>query len=294
MFNVDAQQFFRVVKVSSNKYQVLVNGQIVNMIARKKIKDSGKDIIVGDWIGYIVEAGQAIIVSVMDRQNSLNRPKVANIDMCIAVIAEIPKPDYLALDKLSYNCVKQGIEYVLCINKMDIATPQFLLQLQDRFKAVCASPLRVSAKLGQIEPLLNTINGKVCCLAGQSAVGKSSIVNCLMMNECQTVGHVSAKSNRGKHTTSSSKIFNIRNGTTLVVDTPGFSLLNTMDIDANSLSKLLPEFKNYSNLCRFSTCTHTIEPCCNIINAVKEGNINKSRYDNYVTVYSDLCLKKKY
>ena len=125
-------------------------------------------------------------------------------------------------------------------------------------------------------------------MAGFSGVGKSSLLSSVLNIELKT-GKISDKIQRGKHTTRHVELFETEKGK-FFADTPGFSSLEIDEVRKEELPYLFKEFEKYSHLCRFSDCSHTKERDCGIIDAVKNGEISKSRHDNYVTFYDKLKL----
>jgi ribosome biogenesis GTPase len=281
---------YRVVRVSNGRYQVVVDGVVVDMIARKRFK-SKDGILVGDWVEYSIQAGQAVIETVHLRVNSLIRPHVANIDGVIVVLSSVPTPDYLMVDKLSYNCAMQSIDLVVCVNKLDLVDADFLIGVQDRYKRVCRI-VGTTALYDRVDELRAVLQGKLYALAGQSAVGKSSLINSLT-NATQSIGDLSQKLQRGRHTTTGSRLFVIDQDSYLI-DTPGFSMLDVVDIAPNQLSEYVVDFDQLRGLCKYSSCTHTVEPECAIMRGVASGDINASRYHNYTLIYNQLANKKRF
>ena len=148
----------------------------------------------------------------------------------------------------------------------------------------------VSAKnnLG-LQQLYKEISGSICAFSGNSGVGKSSILNALFPDLKLKTGEVSEKLGRGKHTTRHTQLFETENG--FVVDTPGFSSIETnADLYSfkMSLADCFPDFFEYIVNCKFSTCTHTSEKGCAVIDAVNKGEIAKTRHKSYVTLLSEL------
>ena len=148
----------------------------------------------------------------------------------------------------------------------------------------------VSAKnnLG-LQQLYKEISDSICAFSGNSGVGKSSILNALFPDLKLKTGEVSEKLGRGKHTTRHTQLFETENG--FVVDTPGFSSIETnADLYGfkMSLADCFPDFSEYIVNCKFSTCTHTSEKGCAVIDAVNKGEIAKTRHKSYVTLLSEL------
>ncbi len=149
----------------------------------------------------------------------------------------------------------------------------------------------VSAKTGEgIEKLRDFISGKLVVLCGQSAVGKSSLINTLGGSRLET-GELSRKIQRGKNTTRHIEIFDIADGR--IADTCGFSVMESVNIKPEELVYYYDEFVSVQNKCKFANCTHINEPNCEVKRLVKEGKINKNRYERYVRLYNELTERRK-
>ena len=216
------------------------------------------------------------------------RPYIANLDVLFIVIAPLPEPDFNLVEKLLLNCHEQKITPVIILNKSDIAVnpEETLLPYANDVKTFI-----VSAKTGHnIDVLSDFIDGRLVCFCGQSAVGKSSIINALGGRKLET-GELSRKIKRGKNTTRHVEIYDLPNGR--IADTCGFSVMESIDIDPEELVYYYDEFLALQNGCRFTNCTHTKEPGCAVKTALKEGKISAVRYDRYVKLYNELVERRK-
>lgn len=227
------------------------------------------------------------------RKNFLPRPPVANIDKLLMIIAPEPKPDLYLIDKLYIYCILNRIEPILIINKCDICDQAFLDDICQQYYFL--KIFVISAKnLINISSLKDYIKSSICVVSGQSAVGKSSLINSLIPNAVQNVQELSHKINRGKHTTRVNEIFLYED--LKIADTPGFSSLD-LNIEYKELYKYFPEFLDYIDKCKYLNCSHIKEGnVCGVYNAVNENKINRSRYDRFVYLYNKLKeeWEKKY
>lgn len=279
----------KVVKAVTSRFVVEADGKTYTCFGRKKLK-SGGDIFVGDEVVFTTDKQGSVIEEVLPRRNALVRPYVANIDVCLIVVAPVPEPDFLLVDKVIVNCFMNGIEPVVVANKSDISK----LDLSD-YENV-AQTRHISAENHEgLSDLLCGYEGKVVCFAGQSAVGKSSIINSLFEEDMCETGELSVRINRGKNTTRQSVIVKYNN--VYVVDTCGFSMLELPEnMNHNDLAKYYEDFLPYVSGCKFrNACTHTTEPDCAVKAKLGEG-VSKGRYDRYLVLYNELHerWKKKY
>jgi ribosome biogenesis GTPase len=232
------------------------------------------------------------VESVLPRRNFLLRPAVANIDAVIIVLApEKPTPNLLMADKLLALIRSLGLSTLLCINKadLDIQGAQGLAEIyKDSTSSIICSALTGNG----MEDLLDAIGGQTVVLAGQSGVGKSHISSQIALEQLELpvqVGTLSAKLSRGKHTTRQVSLLPLPGGGK-VADTPGFSVFE-LEMDSRELQLYYPEFTK-SAFCKFSPCTHIHEPECAIKIGVEQGEISKTRYENYVKIYHELVEKE--
>lgn len=276
----------RVTKKIADKF--LVDGEHF-CSARGSLKEKG--IFVGDMVEYDRQA--AVIENVSERKNILIRPPISNLDKMIIVIASSPKPDFLLVDKLSIFCIKNGIEPVICVNKSDILSEE----LKNKINGIYAKLFKVifvSAERGDIAELKKVIKG-VCAFAGQSAVGKSSLINALHGEVKEEVGELAKKTERGKQTTRIVSLYSLGKNN-FIADTAGFSKLdeNLLNIEARELGRYFPEFNPYLNDCKYLSCAHMKESECGVKKALKLGKISSVRYENYQKIYDVLKERRKY
>lgn len=279
----------RVVKGVASSYLVEAGDKILSCAARGKLKLDG-EIYVGDMVSFEENKGSYVITKVLTRKNSLIRPYVANIDIAFIVIAPVPKPDLLLVDKIIINAFKNFIKPIIIVNKNDLSEESFLNEIAADYKNV-ADVYFCSAINGVgLDKILEIASGKVACLAGQSAVGKSSILNALLGCQRFETGELSKKISRGKHTTRQSELIKIAES--FFIDTCGFSMLELeADFDPVDLSRYYDDYFEIGKGCRFKGCTHTTEPGCAVKEAVEKGEIAKNRYTRYIELYNELNEK---
>lgn len=234
---------------------------------------------------------EGAIESINERKNFLIRPPVANID-CVAIVvaAASPSPDMFLIDKLLVCAEKGSIQPLIVVNKTDLSDGADIVRI---YKKAGYPVITVCAKDGTgIDELKKLTAGKITAFAGNSGVGKSSILRCFGL-ELETGGI--SKIERGKHTTRHVELFCTENGG-YVMDTPGFSLLDIGRIAADELSGFFSEFAKYSGGCRYAGCAHYGAKAsdCAVAAAVENGEIEKSRYESYTSLYGILKEIKDY
>ena len=260
--------------------------------APKKFRYNDFSLVVGDRIKFDdIKRGKGVVSEIIPRKNKLVRPEIANVDVCFIVLACEPQPDLYLCDKVLINCFQEKIEPIIIVNKIDLSAETAEIVKQNYgsvAEIICISALDASS----VATLTNYLKGgKVGCFAGQSAVGKTSILNALLPEFQGATGELSAKSGRGMHTTRHSELRAVADG--YIVDTCGFSLCDLKCIRSDELRLYLDDFVELAHGCKFSSCTHTVEPDCAIKAAVERGQLCKERYERYLEEYKELVEIEK-
>ncbi|MBP3926006.1 MAG: ribosome small subunit-dependent GTPase A [Clostridium sp.] len=254
--------------------------------------------LVGDDVEITVldeEEKTGNIDQILPRKNQLIRPAVSNVDQAVVVFAITePMPNLNLLDRFLVMMERQEVPVIICFNKIDLSSQEEI----DKLKAIyepAGYPLHFISTYEEagLATLHQLIAGKTTVLAGPSGVGKSSITNFLQPEAGMETGTVSEKIKRGKHTTRHSELFFVEEGT-YMMDTPGFSSMYIEDLEPNQLKDYFPEFEPYEDDCKFLGCIHVGEKVCGVKDALKDGKISKSRYENYLLLYKELKEKKRY
>jgi len=255
-----------------------------NKIRRERLKPK-----VGDRVELSPGEGEehGWILQILPRRNELVRPPVANIDViAIVVAAATPDPDLMLTDRLMLNARRAGIDVRLVINKCDL-DPENAAAIAEQYRGAGVEPMMVSAGKGEgLEPLRELLKGKVHALAGQSGAGKSTLINALYGLQMET-SSLSRKIERGKQTTRHCELVCVEGGGK-VLDTPGFSLLETDVFDPVELKDSWPEFVQHEGKCFFQPCYHATEPRCAVRDAVEEGEIDPLRHERYVALLEEM------
>ncbi|PKM50658.1 MAG: ribosome small subunit-dependent GTPase A [Firmicutes bacterium HGW-Firmicutes-7] len=229
------------------------------------------------------------ILEVKKRENQLIRPSVANIGQVMIVFSvNQPKPNLNLLDRFLIMVEKENIPAVICFNKIDTLSKEDTAMIQEAYERIGYPVFTTSATKGEgIEDLDKFLYNTTTVFAGPSGVGKSSLLNLIQKEVHLEIGEISQKAQRGKHTTRHAELICFRENS-YVVDTPGFSSLSLDQMSSDELKNYFVEFTEYIDNCRFQGCNHINEPNCAVKNALQEGKISKSRYDNYVMIYEEL------
>ena len=232
---------------------------------------------------------------ILERKNQLIRPASANIDQALVVFAIAhPEPNLNLLDRFLVLMERSGVPVIIAFNKTDLAGEEKQQAYADIYRKAGYPLLFLSLEQdADISRLRDCLRGKTTVLAGPSGVGKSTLTNRILPEAAMETGDISRKIQRGRHTTRHSQLFCVEEGTYLM-DTPGFSSLFVDSMEPEELKACFPEFAPYEDGCRFLGCVHMGERDCGVKEAVKEGKISSSRYENYRLFYEELKDKRRY
>ncbi|WP_125153783.1 ribosome small subunit-dependent GTPase A [Clostridium rectalis] len=278
-----------IIKGIGGFYYVKVNDNVIECKARGKFRHNELTPMVGDKvdISFISDTNKGSIDNIYERHNMLIRPAVANVTQALVVFS-LTNPDISEnlLNKFLMLCEHNNLKIVVCFNKSDLIKEPNKIDAVKMIKDAGYEILFLKAKEGiGIDKIRERLKKNVTVLCGPSGVGKSTILNRLARKNIMVTGDISEKLKRGKHTTRHSELIEIEGG--FLVDTPGFSSLNTDFISKNEIQFCIPEFLEYINGCKFTGCMHYKEPACMIKNALNEGKINKKRYDFYIKILEE-------
>ena len=271
--------------------------------ARGIFRHSNTSPLVGDIVSLDLSDGEenAVIHEICDRKNALIRPPLANLDVVfVTMAAKSPAPMPDMTDKLTAILDHNDITPVIVIGKCELDRESAEI-LKDTYSKAGYDVFVLSCATGEgleeIKDYINTrLDGKIAAFAGASGVGKSTLMNKLFPDLVLDTGDVSRKTARGKHTTRAVNLFPIGDNAFLA-DTPGFSMLDFERFDFFDLESLplcFPEINERIGLCRYTKCTHRKEEGCAIVEAVKSGEIAKTRHESYVQLFEILKNKHKW
>lgn len=278
-----------IVKITGGFYYVEAAERIYECKARGIFRKKNNSPKTGDKVKITVkDEGYCSLDEIYPRKNELRRPPLANIDMLVIVVSTVdPSPNYLVIDKMTAAAVDNDIEPVVVVSKSDLSSADELVNTyrQAKIKAFGYS----SEEKGSADEIKALLEGKISAFTGNSGVGKSTLLNTLYPELMLETGEISDKLGRGRHTTRTVELFKVGGG--YIADTPGFSTVDLERynmIDKDNLRFCFPEFKDYLTSCRFTSCSHTCEKGCSIIEAVNEGIIPESRHKSYVAMYNEV------
>lgn len=287
-----------VIENISNIYKVETeNNDIYETNARGKLKKDEIIPVVGDNVEFeIIDKANkiGIINEIVNRKVYIKRPKLANLNQIILVISsKDPKPDLLMLDKQLVFAEFLNIQPLIVLNKTDLDTKEDFKEIKRIYQQIGYKVIETQAKNKKgIKELKEMLKGKINAFAGNSGVGKSTLINAIFNKDMTQEGEISKKNKKGKNTTTSIKLYKM-NENTYIADTPGFSTFSIEEIESKELYKYFREFKKMANKCEFVSCTHIKEENCGIKISVKNKEIEIARYNRFCKIYEELKLKEE-
>lgn len=286
----------KIIKALSGFYYVLSEGQLIQCRGRGVFRKNKITPLVGDEVVFQAEnATDGYILEVKERKNELVRPPIANVDQAILVFSSV-EPDFSTalLDRFLVLIEYNRIDPVICMTKMDLASSEVVENMKEyaaQYEAVGYPVILTSSEtetgIGQLLPYLKD---KISVFAGQSGVGKSSLLNVIRPDLDLKTNEISSSLGRGKHTTRHVELISIGDG--LVADTPGFSSLEFLEIEGEDLNYCFPEIEKTSENCKFRGCLHLSEPKCAVKEAVENNEIPTYRYEHYKDFLQEIRDRK--
>lgn len=280
----------KIVKGIGGFYYVDCDNEIIECKARGSFRKQGMTPLVGDDVEISVfDNSENAIEKILPRKNELIRPPLANLDTLFIVASIVdPKINTLILDNLIAVAEYKHIEPIIVFTKIDLdASARDYKNIYDKagFKTIlCDNTNGLGA-----DKIRAMLNGKCSAFTGNTGVGKSSLLNNIFPELNLATGETSKKLGRGKHTTRHCELFKVDGG--YIADTPGFSSLDFQrceKIMKDDLPYCFREFDEYLPYCKFSTCTHTCDKGCAVVEAVEQGKISTSRHNSYVSMYNEV------
>jgi ribosome biogenesis GTPase len=287
-----------IIRGVGGNYYVDIGKKLVECRARGLFRLKNIKPLVGDKVLIRLteeDENQGYIEEIKERTNEMVRPPVANAEQLLIFFAVTnPEPSFLLLDKLIIAAEINNLKPIICFNKCDLADEKLKKEYENIF--VNTDYRIVFTSKNEEDSLIeikNILKDKLTVFSGPSGVGKSSIMNAVQPDFQLKTGEISDKLKRGKHTTRHAEIYKLDSGG-YVVDTPGFSSFELEGIGEFDLKEFYPEIKKYDSGCRFADCLHYKEPNCVIKDAVNDGLISHTRYNNYLRLLEEIRKIKIY
>ena len=281
-----------IICTSSNVYQVVENEKVYKCLARGKFKKEKISPLVGDEVEFTItnsEKQEGVIEQILPRKNELKRPKMANLTQLILVVSmKMPNPDLLLLDKQLVFAEFMGLKATIVLNKVDLEQKDEIERIAKLYENIGYKVIQTNAKQGvKIEEIKALLEGEITAFAGNSGVGKSTLINSIFDQVLTQEGDISDKNQRGKNTTTSTTLYKYKENS-YIADTPGFSTFEINEISKEDLCHYFVEFVPYLDKCEFQGCSHIKEENCGVKKALESGKISLQRYENYVKIYNNL------
>ncbi len=277
-------------------YTVLCDdGTAYTCKARGKFRVDKVTPLPGDRVEFEISAErEGYMLAILPRKNAFTRPAVVNVDQLVIVMAaSAPKPDLLLTDRLLLDCERRGVTPILVLNKCDERDETLLEDICAQYAPTGYRLIVASAHEGDgLDALKNALFNKVSCFTGQSAVGKTSLLNALLPELALPVGDLSKKTERGRHTTRHAELVPAYGGA--VADTPGFSLLEMSELEPAELCLFYPEMKEHAGECYFTACLHITEPDCAVKSLLDTNGLSRGRYERYCELTKELIEMRKH
>lgn len=278
-----------IIKLLGGIYFVEASDVVYECKAKGAFRNKNLSPVCGDRVEIQIKDGETpFITRILDRKSLIIRPQLANLDYLVLVnsVCE-PSPNLLLIDKFIAIAEYKGIEPVVVFTKIDKMNADELVSI---YKHAGVKVFSVDNTTGNgSKELKDLLVGKLSAFTGNTGVGKSSLINNLFPDLNLDTGEISKKLGRGKHTTRHVELFKLPEGG-YIADTPGFSSFDTNRYDIiykDELASCFREFSEFIGKCKFQDCNHISEPGCEVIHAVNDGIIPKSRHESYIQMFED-------
>ncbi|MDB1707358.1 MULTISPECIES: ribosome small subunit-dependent GTPase A [Enterococcus] len=279
----------QIIKALSGFYYVASEDEIFQTRARGNFRNRKITPLVGDEV--IFESSNqtdGYLLEILPRKNELVRPPVANVDQGVVVTSLVePNFSYNLLDRFLVTLEYEGIEPIIFLTKADLVKDLAAMKaIEETYQAIGYHVITSKAEGEDLLELQRYFPERITVFMGQSGAGKSTLLNRIVPELALETGVISESLGRGKHTTRHVELLPICDG--LVADTPGFSSIDFLEIEAVELPKLFPDFLAVAANCRFRECMHLNEPDCAVKQGVAANEIAETRYKNYVQFLEEI------
>ena len=283
-------------KALSGFYYVEQDGELIQCRGRGIFRNRGESPLVGDMVDFTKDSeSDGSVDKIHPRKNALVRPPIANVDQAILVFS-VKEPSFntILLDRFLVVLESFHVKPIICLTKMDLLDDtekaeleQYIADYEEIGYEVMTTFKDDGTLLERIEPYLKD---NVTVLAGQSGVGKSTLLNTLLPDLNLKTGVISQSLGRGKHTTRHVELIEVAGG--LLADTPGFSSFDFDEIEKEELTHCFPEFVRIGENCKFRGCLHKKEPKCAVKEGLETGEVKAYRYEHYEQFLQEIMDRK--
>ncbi|KYG35129.1 ribosome small subunit-dependent GTPase A [Alkalihalobacillus trypoxylicola] len=289
----------KIMKALSGFYYVQDSNdhEVYQCRGRGNFRKRGIKPLVGDTVLFEAEnKTDGYVLEVDERKNELVRPPIANVDQALLVFSAL-EPDFSSnlLNRFLVQIEWNQIETIIIISKVDLLTNEQLTEMekyQKLYEDIGYKVILTTTNEAQsVEKMVPFIRDRISVVAGQSGVGKSSLLNVLQPSLKIETNEISNHLGRGKHTTRHVELISIEKG--LIADTPGFSSLDFTGMLPEQLSECFPEMHALSNECKFRGCSHTSEPQCAVKDGLQTGKVHQERYEHYLQFLEEINNQKR-
>ncbi len=294
-----------VTQATGSWYTVECEGQTLRCRIRGKLRLKGvrstNPVVVGDIVCVECDSqGEWTIYDIVPRRNYIIRRAsnlskeshiiAANIDQAFIVVTLIqPQTALEFVDRFLITCEAYKVPATILLAKIDLLgdAPEAIAEFHEIYQSAGYRVIDISATEGiGIDSIKSMLEGKVTLISGNSGVGKSTLISTIYPDLDIRTGEISDSFHKGKHTTTFSTMYPVTGGG-YIIDTPGIKGFGLIEIEDKELWHYFPEMISTAGSCRFYNCTHTHEPGCAVVEAVKEGQIAYSRYESYLKILDD-------
>ena len=291
-----------VVRATGSWYDVLHDGAMLRCRIRGKLRLKGvrstNPVVVGDEAVCEADGGDCVIVDIVPRRNYVIRRAsnlskeshiiAANVDQALLMVTlRSPETPKEFADRFLVTCEAYKVPAAILLSKIDLQDAEAAAEFRAVYEGAGYRVLEVSAKEGRgVEEVRELLAGRTTLVSGNSGVGKSTLIQTIDPSLDIRTGEISDSHHKGRHTTTFSTMYPLAEGGA-VIDTPGIKGFGLLDIDDAELWHYFPEMMRVAPGCRFYNCTHTHEPGCAVVEAVKAGEIAWSRYESYLKILDD-------
>ena len=293
-----------VMRATGSWYEVLHEGEVLRCRMRGKLRLRGvrstNPVVVGDTVHCESgEDGEWVIVDIAPRHNYIIRRAsnlskeshiiASNIDRAMLVVTLVePITAVEFIDRFLVTCEAYKVPVTILLAKIDLLqdNPETIAEFHRIYEGAGYEVIDISATQGiGVERVKSMLSGKTTLLSGNSGVGKSTLIGAIDPTIDIRTGEISDSFHKGKHTTTFSTMYRVADG--YIIDTPGVKGFGLIDIDDKELWHYFPEMISRAGECKFFNCTHTHEPNCAVVEAVKRGEIAFSRYESYLKILDE-------